>query len=177
METWSTLLTLNSLQQRLREPSVKSCFSNNCSEKFDKVLGEYVWGISKQFKRLLRTSLVTCKALYCKVLISCRDTTYVSICKWYFKLSILKTLLTNVLTCLFACLLTYLLAFLPWLLNARSQYLLLSTNYLTSSWSELFLGIIILLEIEFTVIGRRKSKGEDEFYSRWNTLSLFGKSK
>ena len=39
---WSTLLTQNVLQQRLREAGIKSCFSNSCSEKFDKVLGEDV---------------------------------------------------------------------------------------------------------------------------------------
>ena len=47
--------------------------------------------------------------LYCKVLISCRDPTYVTTCKWYFKLNILKTLLTYVRTYVPTCLPTYLL--------------------------------------------------------------------
>ena len=42
-------------------------------------------------------SLVTGIVLYCKVLISCRDPIYVTICKWYFKLNILKTLITYLL--------------------------------------------------------------------------------
>ena len=49
---------------------------------------------SEQFKQLLRMNLVTGIVLYCKVLVSCRDPTYVTICKWYFKLNTLKTLLT-----------------------------------------------------------------------------------
>ena len=58
-------------------------------------LQKYMWGKSKQIKQLLRKSLVTGIVLYCKVLISCRNPTYVTISKWYFKLNILKTLLTH----------------------------------------------------------------------------------
>ena len=90
---WSTLLTQNVLQQRLREAGIKSCFSNSCSEKFCNVLAEDVWRISQQLKQLPRTSLVMGIVLYCKVLISCRDPTCVSICKQYFQLNILKILL------------------------------------------------------------------------------------
>ena len=53
---------------------------------------------SEQFKQLLRMSLVTGIVLCCKVLVSCRDPTCVTICKWYFKLNALKTSLTYSLT-------------------------------------------------------------------------------
>ena len=43
-------------------------------------------------------SFATGIVLYRKVLISCRDPTYVTICKWYFKVNTLKTLLTYLLT-------------------------------------------------------------------------------
>ena len=43
-------------------------------------------------------SLVTGIVLCCKVLVSCRDPTCVTICKWYFKLNALKTSLTYLLT-------------------------------------------------------------------------------
>ena len=49
---------------------------------------------SEQFKQLLRMSLVTGIDFFCKVLVFCRDPTYVTICKWYFNLNTLKTLLT-----------------------------------------------------------------------------------
>ena len=53
---------------------------------------------SEQFIQLLRMNLVTGIVLYCKVLVSCRGPTYLTICKWYFKLNTLKTLLTDLLT-------------------------------------------------------------------------------
>ena len=61
----------------------------------------------QKIPNLMRMNLVTGIVLYCKVLASCRGPTYVTICKWYFKLNTLKTYL---LTFLLTYLLIYLLA-------------------------------------------------------------------
>ena len=56
-------------------------------------------------------NLVTGIVLYCKVLVSCRGPTYVTICKWYFKLNTLKIILTYILTYLITYLRTYVLTY------------------------------------------------------------------
>ena len=100
----SALLKCNVLQQYLLEARVMSCSSNSCY-KVLQGLTRMRARKSEQFIQLLRMNLVTGIVLYCKVLVSCRGPTYVTICKWYFKLNTLKTLLTYLLTYLF----TYLL--------------------------------------------------------------------
>ena len=89
----SALLKCNVLQQYLLEARVMSCSSNSCY-KVLQGLTRMRARKSEQFIQLLRMNLVTGIVLYCKVLVSCRGPTYVTICKWYFKLSTLKTLLT-----------------------------------------------------------------------------------
>ena len=90
----SVLLKCSVLQQYLLEARVMSCSSNSCYKKFLQGLRRMRVRKSEQFKQLLRMNLVTGIVLYCKVLVSCRDSTYVTICKWYFKSNTLKTLLT-----------------------------------------------------------------------------------
>ena len=54
---------------------------------------------SEQFRQWLRISLVTGIVLYCKVLVSCRDPTYVTICKYILNWMLWKPyLLTRSLT-------------------------------------------------------------------------------
>ena len=88
----SALLKCNVLQQYLLEARARSCSSNSCYKSFAR---SYENGArkSEQFIQLLRMNLVTGIVLYCKVLVSCRGPTYVTIRKWYFKLNTLKTLL------------------------------------------------------------------------------------
>ena len=85
----STLLTHNVLLQNLLEAGVTSCSSNSYYKILQGLRRMHVRK-SEQFKQLLRMSLVTGIVLYCKVLISCQDPTYVTICKWHFKLNTLK---------------------------------------------------------------------------------------
>ena len=92
----SALLKCNVLQQYLLEARVMSCSSNSCY-KVLQGLTRMRARKSEQFIQLLRMNLVTGIVLYCKVLVSCRGPTYVTICKWYFKLNTLKTLLTYIL--------------------------------------------------------------------------------
>ena len=93
----SALLKCNVLQQYLLEARVMSCSSNSCY-KVLQGLTRMRARKSEQFIQLLRMNLVTGIVLYCKVLVSCRGPTYVTICKWYFKLNTLKTLLTVFIT-------------------------------------------------------------------------------
>ena len=103
----SALLKCNVLQQYLLEARVMNCSSNSCYKVLQGLTRMHARK-SEQFIQLLRMNLVTGIALYCKVLVSCRGPTYVTICKWYFKLNTLKTLL-NLLTYLLIYLLRYLL--------------------------------------------------------------------
>ena len=111
----SALLKCNVLQQYLLEARVMSSSSNSCY-KVLQGLTRMRARKSEQFIQLLRMNLVTGIVLYCKVLVSCRGPTYVTICKWYFKLNTLKTLLT------------YLLC--NGILNGRTQKLTLRKNKL-----------------------------------------------
>ena len=74
----SALLKRNVLQQCLLEARVMSCSSNSCFKKFLHGPRRMRVRKSEQFKQLLRMNLVTDIVLYCKVLVSFRDPTYVT---------------------------------------------------------------------------------------------------